>query len=285
MASAPISERILRYEESRPRHISGTVDDAVLRAIEGLVPEPLAWTMETGCGKSTILLSNLSLHHQVFTVEDGSGDQGSLAYFRSCPLTRLERTHVVLGPTQQTLPTFRFEQPIDLALLDGPHGYPFPDLEYYFVYPHLRPGALLLLDDIQIPTIHHLFEFLSEDEMFVVVGVVETCAIFRRTHARTFNPIGDAWWRQVYNKQWHPMPVAEPPPRTEGEREAGTGLADRETPRQQLTRLSKEVAELRQERDDLAGQLAWWQYVAEERRLKRRLERRFGRLATWVRRR
>jgi hypothetical protein len=282
MASAPISERILKYEDSRPRHISGTVDDAVLRAIEELVPEPLSWTMETGCGKSTILLSNLSLHHQVFTVEDGSGDEGSLAYFRSCPITRLERTHVVLGPTQQTLPTFRFEQPIDLALLDGPHGYPFPELEYYFIYPHLRPGALLVLDDIQIPTIHHLYEFLSEDEMFTVVGVVGTCAIFRRTHARTFNPIGDAWWRQAYNKERHPMPVAAPPSRTEGERGAETGPAGGETLRHQLTRLSEEVAQLRRERDQLASRLAWWQYVAEERRLKRRLERRLGRLATWV---
>jgi hypothetical protein len=44
------------------------------------------------------------------------------------------------GPTQRTLPTHRFTKPLRAALIDGPHGYPFPDLECYYVYPHLAAG-------------------------------------------------------------------------------------------------------------------------------------------------
>jgi hypothetical protein len=105
----------------------------------------------------------------------------------------------VLGPTQRTLPAHQFAGPLDFALLDGPHGYPFPELEYYYVYPHLAPGALLVIDDIQIRSIHNLYAFLCEDRMFRKVGVTLTTAFFRRTDAPVFDPAGDGWWEQGYN--------------------------------------------------------------------------------------
>ena len=41
--------------------------------------------------------------------------------------------------------------PLQLVLLDGPHGCrDSPVLEYYFLYPRLEGGALLILDDIHI---------------------------------------------------------------------------------------------------------------------------------------
>ena len=35
------------------------------------------------------------------------------------------------------------------VLIDGPHGYPFPEIEYFYFYPRLKPGALLVVDDIR----------------------------------------------------------------------------------------------------------------------------------------
>jgi hypothetical protein len=43
------------------------------------------------------------------------------------------------------LPQYHFTR-LQLVLIDG-YGYPFPDLQYYFLYPHLETGALLILDD------------------------------------------------------------------------------------------------------------------------------------------
>ena len=80
-----------------------------------------------------------------------------------------------------------------LVLLDGPHGYPFPQLEYWAVYRHIRPGGLLVVDDIHIPTIWQLFEFLREEPMFELLEVVLNTAFFRRTTAPTLNPYGDCW--------------------------------------------------------------------------------------------
>jgi len=111
----------------------------------------------------------------------------------------------VLGPTQITLKNYVFTEPIDFAFLDGPHGYPFVELEYYFVYPHLRSGGLLILDDIHIPTIFRMFEFLKEDKMFALNSVVENTAVFLRTDTETLNPLHDGWWLQEFNKKRFPV--------------------------------------------------------------------------------
>jgi len=107
----------------------------------------------------------------------------------------------VEGPTQQTLPQHHFSNRLQALLLDGPHAYPFPELEYYFFYPHLDPGALLIVDDIQIRSVHNLYEFLRSDRMFRLDEVVHTTAFFTRTDAPTFSPSGDGWWEQGYNRK------------------------------------------------------------------------------------
>lgn len=167
-------------------------------------PLPLRRSMETGTGKSTLLLSHISERHTVFTVPDGDSYH---AVLKSAILNR-DTVQFVLGPSQLTLREHSFEGPLDLAFLDGPHGYPFPELEYYAVYPYLSPGALLVVDDIHIPTISNLFTFLCEDEMFHLLEVADTTAFFRRTTAPVFSPVADNWWTQKYNV--NRFPVADP---------------------------------------------------------------------------
>jgi hypothetical protein len=49
---------------------------------------------------------------------------------RNSPLFRPEAVTYIEGPTQKTLPRHTFANEVQIALIDGPHGYPFPDLEY-----------------------------------------------------------------------------------------------------------------------------------------------------------
>jgi hypothetical protein len=118
---------------------------------------------------------------------------------QASPLLCADRVTWIQGPTQLTLPTYRFPQKLQAALIDGPHAYPFPDIEYYYLYPQLETGALLVIDDIQIPTIRNLVDFLRRDRMFALDEIVDTTAFFTRTEAPTFCPIGDGWWEQAYN--------------------------------------------------------------------------------------
>jgi len=172
----------------------GTVNDATLRLIfEKLRDSPPQRSMETGCGRTTVLLSHLSEHHTVFCVEDSRNRGVADAVAGRHPV------EWVFGPSQSTLPRHVFNAPLDFALIDGPHGYPFPELEYYFIYPHLREGAWLLIDDVQIPTIHNLSMFLRDEAMFRFVTRSGDTAFFQRTSAPVFCPTGDNWWTQQYN--------------------------------------------------------------------------------------
>jgi methyltransferase family protein len=179
-------------------HDAGTVSGDVLRALARHASDrKIRRSVETGCGATTLLLSHLSEHHTAFALNAG----GSVSHVRRSPLLRHGIVTFVEGPSQRTLPQHRFEDKLQLALLDGPHAYPFPDLEYYFLYPHLEPGALLVLDDIQIKSIHNLFQFLRSDVMFRLDEVVRTTAFFTRTDAPTFNTMGDGWREQRYNRR------------------------------------------------------------------------------------
>ena len=178
-----------------------TVLEALVRHAE---PRGLRRSVETGTGKTTLLLSHLSERHTVFTKED-VGDGDSLAAVQKSPLLRQAAVEFVLGPTQRTLAQYRFTEPLDLVLLDGPHAYPFPQLEYYYLYPHLADNGLLIVDDIHIPTIFQLFSFLADDSMFDLLSVVGTTAFFRRTAAPLFDPLQDGWEHQRYNQRRFPI--------------------------------------------------------------------------------
>jgi hypothetical protein len=196
-----ITDNIDSRFHGRPQHRAQSIPLGTLRQIERFVKDGTKNTLETGCGASTIILAAYSRSHVVFAYDDREHDGSSVLLAQNFPGFNAANVRWVFGPTQKTLPTWNFEAPLDFALLDGPHGYPFPDLEYFFIYPHLRQGSGVLgIDDIQIPTIHRLYEFLLADDMFELVALCGTMVFFRRTEARTFNPFGDGWWEQKFNR-------------------------------------------------------------------------------------
>ena len=156
-------------------------------------------SMETGTGRTTLLLSHLSADHTVFTKDD-QGDGDSLRRVRDAPLLNERTVRFEIGPTQRTLLAHEFEAPLQLAYLDGPHAFPFPELEYWAVYPHIDEGGLLVVDDIHIPTLHNFFRFLDADAMWRLVEVVDHTAFFTRTAAPLVDPFGEGWWEQGYNR-------------------------------------------------------------------------------------
>lgn len=161
-------------------------------------------TAETGCGRSTLALSHASKRHVVFACEVPSGrdsETHSLNRVRQSELLNRDHCEFTIGPTQLTLPRFQFDRQFDLVLIDGPHGYPFPDLEYYYFYPHIKPGGWLVVDDIQIPTVANMVDVLKADDMFSLEFVVRSTAFFKRTDAPMFFPLGDGWFEQRYNKK------------------------------------------------------------------------------------
>lgn len=179
-------------------HHAGTMSDLVLNAI-AVHAERLGkvrYSSETGSGKTTLLFSHLSENHEVFAVNDGE----SISRVKGSSLFNAKNVTYVEGPSQLTLPRHVFKAKSQITLIDGPHAYPFPDLEYYYFYPQISPGGLLLIDDINIPSIERMCAIIKSDDMFELLEVVEYTAFFRRTTAPLLNPVGDDWGLQGFNR-------------------------------------------------------------------------------------
>lgn len=162
------------------------------------VPVAVQHSAETGTGRSTLLFSSLSRHHLVFAKDDRD-DGSTLDRVRESELLIPGVAEFIVGPTQTTLPGHDLPE-LDLVFLDGPHAFPFPQLEYYHFYPRVRAGGMLIVDDIQIPTVRQLYRFLRRDRMWRLNGVVARTAFFTRTTAPTLDPLGDSFQRQGYNR-------------------------------------------------------------------------------------
>lgn len=180
-------------------HGRGSVTPAVIKTLDGYLRDygPVTRSVETGTGRTSLLLSHHSSDHTIFTIDD-SGDGDSLVRVQESPLLDKDSTTFVLGPTQRTLQAHNFE-PLDVVYLDGPHAYPFPELEYWAVYPHLRAGGLLIIDDVQIPTIANMYQVLRSDRMYHELEVIDDCAFLRRSDEPALDPYGEGWWQQDYN--------------------------------------------------------------------------------------
>lgn len=179
-------------------HMAGMASDRVLKAIEDECGRlaPLVRTAETGSGKTTLLFSSVSSRHTVFAMDTGNR---SMTAAMESDLLDPARVEFVEGPTQRTLPAYDFDGEYDIVLIDGPHGYPFPDLEFFYFYPHVRKGGLLLVDDIHIPSIGRMYRILKACDMWKLVRTVDNMAFFERTDAPLLDPYGDGWWLQGYN--------------------------------------------------------------------------------------
>lgn len=186
-------------------HGAGCLSGAVIKAIADYASQGnFGVSVETGVGKSTLLLSHYSDRHIAFAADFG----GSLTKTKESELLAAGIVEFVEGFCQDTVPAYDFPE-LDFVLIDGAHGYPFPELDYYYLYPHLKPGSIMTIDDIHIPTINNFFNFLKVDAMFRLDRVVGTTAFFIRTDAPTFDPKSDGWYLQNDNKNRFPVEIID----------------------------------------------------------------------------
>jgi precorrin-6B methylase 2 len=166
------------------------------RALAGILGRgPFQATAETGCGGSTIVLSHASLRHTVFAIE---GENRTISKLRNHGDLKHERVTFIEGETKLTLPAHKFDGELDFVLLDGPHAYPLPQLELVYLLPLIKLGGCLAVDDIQIPSVYELFQFLKANRALALEEVMVRTAFFRRVAMEEPSP--DGWTRQPMNR-------------------------------------------------------------------------------------
>jgi predicted O-methyltransferase YrrM len=158
LADCPVTESL----RASPPRLHGAGDE-----FWGLAWPALAWlertltpgmtTLETGAGSSTLVFAAAGVTHLAVTVDAAE----EVRIRHECARRAIDTSNVrfLIGPSQDVLA--RRPLPLlDLALIDGAHGFPYPILDWWHLAPRLRVGGLLVLDDCYMPPVRALVDHL-----------------------------------------------------------------------------------------------------------------------------
>lgn len=126
-------------------------------------------TLETGSGSSTVVFAAAGATHQAVTPDPLEETR----IRATCERLGISSTSVTfhIGPSHEVLPALR-QGELDLVLIDGAHGFPYPLLDWWHVAPRLRPGGRILLDDAYMPPVAMILDALAHDEHWELAGSI-----------------------------------------------------------------------------------------------------------------
>ena len=107
-------------------------------------------TLETGAGASTIVFAARGAHHETVTPSAEEADR----ILAQCDRRGISTENLTfrIGSSADVLRDWG-PRPLDLALIDGAHAFPYPTLDWWFLAPHLKIGGLMVLDDAYMPPV------------------------------------------------------------------------------------------------------------------------------------
>lgn len=135
-------------------------------------------TLETGAGLSTILFALKGASHICITpfreeierIQEYCDQHG----------ISLQKVDFRVDLSTNVLPDLK-DIELDLALIDGCHGFPTPFLDWYFTATKLKIGGTMVVDDVQIWTGRVLKDFLiAEPEWKLIEPFSDKTAIFAK---------------------------------------------------------------------------------------------------------
>ena len=156
----------------------------------GLAWSALAWleehvrtgwaTLETGAGASTLVLAAAGADHEVVTPDAGEEER----IRDECGRRGIDSSRVrfLVGPSHVVLPGWT-PRPLDLVLIDGAHGFPYPILDWWHLAPHVKVGGVVLLDDAYLPAVGSIVEFARASPAWELEDAVS----FRTARVRKVN--------------------------------------------------------------------------------------------------
>jgi hypothetical protein len=126
-------------------------------------------TLETGSGSSTLVFAARGAEHEAVTPDPAEEERIRAECDRRGISS--ERVRFLIGPSHEVL--LRWEpRPLDLVLVDGAHGFPYPVLDWWYAAPHVRVGGLVLLDDAYMPPVRVLVDALRDQPGWEVAAPI-----------------------------------------------------------------------------------------------------------------
>lgn len=165
-----MSTSLVRRLRDDPPNVHGEGDESwglAWAALEWLERElrPGMATLETGSGSSTIVFAAARTLHQVVTFDAREEERIRAA----CAELGIPTDTVTFqtGASHDVLPGLE-RRVLDLALIDGAHGFPYPVLDWWHIAPQLAPGGRILLDDAYLPAVTAIFDYAKQSAAWEV---------------------------------------------------------------------------------------------------------------------
>lgn len=152
-------------------------------------------TLETGSGYSTIAFALAGSQHICITPFTAESDR-ILQYCNNIGLqaniTFLAASSDMILPDNKVIPAT-----LDFVFIDGAHRFPFPCIDFHYTESKLKVGGIMAVDDIDMPSVKILYDFLRREKEWELVEKIKGTAFFRRT--RPTEPLMD-WQGQQMNE-------------------------------------------------------------------------------------
>lgn len=181
----------LHFWDGKPQ-VGGLNRQVASCLIDGVAALPSPRVLETGAGASTLLF--LTLQPAALTSiapDDGLRrrilNEAGERRIDAAPLRFLvERSEVALPQLALAGET------IDVAFIDGNHGWPAVFVDFCYMNMMLRRGGVLFVDDLQLHSVAQLFLLLRQQPEFELTRFEQKMAMFTKVSDARFLPD----WRQ-----------------------------------------------------------------------------------------
>ena len=164
----------------------------------GLAWEALDWlernvqpgmsTLETGAGASTLLFAAQGALHQAVTPDP----EEERNIREACAARGIDDSNLTfhIGRSQDVLAALE-SAPLDLVLVDGAHGFPYPILDWWYLAPLVKEGGRMLLDDAYLSPVAAIVDYVRASDSWQLEEAVSfRTACIRKL--RDEEPPGDA---------------------------------------------------------------------------------------------
>jgi precorrin-6B methylase 2 len=176
---------VARLLHDRPIfHSQGTqrwdASPGTLRAIQQSAHDGTR-TLETGCGASTVVFAAQGAYHTAISL-DAEEHERVRNYLKEIGVDD-SRLVSIVGWSDLVLPDLCKERILDVAFIDGAHGFPYPTVDWHYLTRALKVGGKLVIDDIPIPSVACVFRFMRSDPRWLLEAIVENrAAVFTLIH-------------------------------------------------------------------------------------------------------
>ena len=201
-----VVQRLLHDQPSF--HLGGTAHwyslPQTLEAIRASV-SPGDSTIETGVGASTVVFGAGGANHTSIS-PDPEEHQRVREYCQRIGVNDSGITFID-GLSDDVLPSLLgHDRCLDVALIDGAHSFPFPEVDWHYMTRALKVGGKLLMDDIPIPAVAPLFRHMTLEPNWCLNGILDDRAAAFTLLAP---PEPEDWSRQPFNRGYPDFRFAE----------------------------------------------------------------------------